>query len=271
MVNRSLRTKTTAQIFKHLETTLGVYSKADILDIKRRLGESYQPSTHIQTFTAEKRHLLEELRTAGQPLAESDSVDILQNCFGAEMQPCWTKFVTDHPRLQRQTAERLLSAIEKYVEDILPLTATKAHLGLQAVSTMFPPVPTIRSDLPKFEAWEDFQSKMAIYQVHMAAFNPHQSAQDVTNDLREENVSLKAQVHLLKAAQAKQDRNTKKGGPAISEFPTLPFCWTHGPCQHTSKECYAHRRATGHKDTATWSKQQGSQWRKTFEAKGWAC
>jgi hypothetical protein len=90
-----------------------------------------------------------------------------------------------------QTATCLLSAIETYIEDILPITATKANLGLQIVSTM----PTIRSNLPDVEEWEELQNKIGTYQLQTAALNPYQPAQDVTTNLKQ-----------LKAAKIIQER-----------------------------------------------------------------
>ena len=47
-----------------------------------------------------------------------------------------------------------------------------------------------------------------------------------------------------------------------------PFCWSHGPCQHTGLDCT--KPDPGHKENATWQSQMGSKWKAYFQGRGWS-
>ena len=48
---------------------------------------------------------------------------------------------------------------------------------------------------------------------------------------------------------------TKKNNTSKSQNQHHNYCWTHGSCAHTSKEC--NHKADGHKDDATFSNMLG--------------
>jgi hypothetical protein len=60
----------------------------------------------------------------------------------------------------------------------------------------------------------------------------------------------------------------KQAKSAPQPFSARPFCWSHGPCQHTGLDCT--KPAPGHQENATWQSQMGSKWKSYFQGRGWS-
>jgi hypothetical protein len=90
------------------------------------------------------------------------------------------------------------------------------------------------------------------------------------------------QLEVALAAQQAPGGKRKRGQRAAAQeeppiqvnmqlipFANRPFCWTHGPCQHTGKLCKG-PPLDARQQSATWRHQAGSKWKELFKSKGWS-
>jgi hypothetical protein len=233
-VGRSLHTRSLEYMFMDLRARLGILTKADVDHINIRLRMPYVFPENVLSFLSVKLNYFRDLAGPGalQPLPQSMKIDIIMSCFSDELMPCRIKFVSDYPVVANQTVENLCTAIVTFVNTVLPLTATRATLNMNAAAIHVSELDAIRLELA--------EARLAI------------------SEMRAASAAVKTP-----GGQAVPQRR-----PAISasDGPHVPFCWLHGPCHHLSKGCKG--KQPGHKDHATWTNQLASKWRDLWTSQG---
>ena len=205
---------------------VGTLSKADIKALYDRLKAPYVPGEHIEAFVAVRRDLFRQLAQAGDPLPPSLKNAFITECMSGpiDFTMCWVTYAKDFPAVAEQTVERLFTAIINHVNIVLPLTATRVDLHINA----------------------------AVVQNQV---------------LLEELKYIKAQLFALQAGPPAATKLAPTKGRSFTDGPTVPFCWTHGPCWHRG-DAPCTKPAQGHKPAATWSNQLGSPWKALWRSQG---
>ena len=245
--NRSIRTRSTEYICTQLKLEFGTLTAADIAYLEAKLKEPYQSGAPVPCFLAEWTANLNDLRRAGQPIADFAATTLLKACFDGirEFTKCWLQLMQTFPLVADRTVPRHCAAIIIFARDALPLLTAHSAIGMSAVT--------------------DQSAKMEIMQQKID--------------------KLEAQAALALAVQrAPPSRSTRKRGQqqvAALEVPPIKvnirlipfanrlFCWNHGPCQHVGNGCDGPPLDERTK-YATWRDQRGSKWRELFQSKGWS-
>ena len=241
-VNRSLRTRTLEYMINDIKERFGTLSRSDLDYFHTILVCAYVHPEDIDAFLAKKRTCLSDLALAGQPMAQSMAIDKIMSCFIApDMTACWTKFVQDVPLVANQTVALLCAAISTYVKTVLPLMATRTSLQMNIAAEW-------RSEIDALKA--DNAALRLAFATNAAPFTPL------------------AQKPVLRMPS----RDNRPQRFFVSDGPTAKFCFIHGPCGHTSKECFICKaqQISPAETAATWKKQAGSKWRHWWECKEWS-
>ena len=131
----SLNGRSLEYLCTSLMQQVGTLSKADIQNIYAELRTPYIPGEHIEAFVAVRRSRFRQLATANEALPTSLKITMIQDCMvTADFTPCWIHFARDFPLVADQTVERLFAAIVNHVNIVLPITATKTNLHINAVT-----------------------------------------------------------------------------------------------------------------------------------------
>jgi hypothetical protein len=220
----SLNARSLEFLCTSLQDQIGTLSKSDIKELYNRIKAPYVPGEHIEAFVAVRRDLFRQLAQAGEPLPPSLKNAFITECMNGSIDftMCWVTYAKDFPSVAEQTVERLFAAIINHVNIVLPLTATRSDLLINA------------------------------------AVQQNQS-------LMEELKEIKAQLCALQAGPPGRVFTTK--GRLFTDGPTVPFCWTHGPCWHRG-DSPCTKPASGHKPAATWTNQLGSPWKALWRSQG---
>ena len=239
-INRSIRTRTTQYICTELHVELGTLTGPDIAYLKERLKEPYQLEAPVPCFLAEWSANLNDLARAGQPIADLSAITLLQGCFVSirEFCKCWLQLLQTYPVVADRTVARYCAAIIIFARDSLPLLTAHSAIGMSAVTD-------------QSATLELMQQKIDRLEVALAA-------QQAPGGKRKRG----------QRAAAQEEPPTQVNMQLIP-FANRPFCWTHGPCQHSGKICKGPLLDARNK-TATWQNQMGSRWKELFKGKGWS-
>ena len=240
----SMRARSAEYIMTTLLATHGTLTKADIDLIMTRLKVPYTTSSDVASFIADWHVLLRDLRRAGQPLSQHQAIDTLQQCFGAEFDDCWVKFVQDFPVVVARTVALLGVAIIAFAKDVLPIRATQRAIGINQVTSQTAMLAQMQDELAEL--------RQALAVALALPVNRKRGATPAS---------------VITAAPVRAAR--QRGAPNNSTpFQDRLFCYTHGPCNtHIGTACKY--PDTDHKEMATWSNQMGSRWKQLFARKGW--
>ena len=226
-----------------LLATHGTLTKADIDLIMTRLKVPYTTSSDVVSFIADWHVLLRDLRRAGQPLSQHQAIDTLQQCFGAEFDDCWVKFVQDYPVVAARTVALLGVAIIAFAKDVLPIRATQRAIGINQVINQTAAVSQLQDQITKLE------QALAVERAARLAPGKKRGMSDIG----------------APPVRAARQRGVHNNNVALKD---RLFCYTHGPCNtHIGTEC--RYPDADHKELATWANQMGSKWKQLFTRKGW--
>ena len=245
LVNRSIRTRTTAYIFSTLNERLGTLTKEDLDYLMREINEPCPPSMSPEEFLASWQATLGDLDQAGQPLSQLMATDILQKCFGSEYTECWRTFVRLFPLPANRTVLRLCDAIANFARDELPLLGAQTAIGANMVVDL-------QGELKELRALVAQQAATMKQALAVKRVQPSRSVRKRGQQ----------QVAVL-------DEPPLKVSIRLTPFANRLFCYTHGPCQHMGKDCDGPPLDARNK-TATWQNQMGSKWKELFKSKGWS-
>ena len=149
------------------------------------------------------------------------------------------------PVVANRTVLRLCPAILKFGKDVLPLLKAQASIGINQVIALEEKLSVVTEKLQALEA----KHALAVKQTPAAPAAPsHRGKRGATT---------------TNGAVGKHAKS------APTPFSARPFCWSHGPCQHTGHGCTKPDRP-GHKEDATWQNQMGSKWNAYFQKRGWS-
>ena len=242
----SLVMRSTADIMNYWRAEYGTLTQADLAILMHQLSIKYDPSKALPAFVAQWNATLRDLTRAGQLLPSTLATQTLQACFGSEFDQCWVDFVKDVPVVANRTVLRLCPAILKFGKDVLPLLKAQASIGINQIIAMEEKLSVVTQQLHALEARHALAVKQAPA-VPAAAATPQLGKRSATTN---------------KGAAGKQAKS------APQPFSARPFCWSHGPCQHTGVDCT--KPDPGHKENATWQSQMGSKWKTYFQGRGWS-
>jgi hypothetical protein len=239
----SMRARSAEYIITTLLETHGTLTKADIDLIMTRLKVPYTTSSDVVSFIADWHVLLRDLRRAGQPLSQHQAIDTLQQCFGAEFDDCWVKFVQDYPVVAARTVALLSVAIIAFAKDVLPIRATQRAIGINQVINQTAAVSQLQDQIT------ELQQALAVERAARLAPGKKRGAPPAAD----------IGVPPVRAARQRHNNNV-----ALKD---RLFCYTHGPCTHIGTAFQS--PDIDHKEMATWANQMGSKWKQLFVRKGW--
>ena len=241
----SLVMRSTADIMNYWRAEYGTLTQADLAILMHQLSIKYDPSKALPAFVAQWNATLRDLTRAEQLLPSTLATQTLQACFGPEFDQCWVDFVKDVPVVANRTVLRLCPAILKFGKDVLPLLKAQASIGINQVIALEEKLSVVTEKLQALEA----KHALAVKQTPAAPAAPsHRGKRGATT---------------TNGAVGKHAKS------APTPFSARPFCWSHGPCQHTGHGCTKPDRP-GHKEDATWQNQMGSKWKAYFQKRGWS-
>jgi hypothetical protein len=228
----SLRSRTPEFIFSALETQLGVLTSADLDVLQIRLKKPYDRSVPVETFVATFQATLRALARAQQPISNNMAIGILQGCFNQEWTQCWVKFAADNAVVADRTVKLLCSAIVVFSRDALPILSAQQAIGISLAQDQSALIAVLRQEL------DDMKALMATKSLP----GPIQHNAPKANS---------------RARAAWRDMPLKDRS----------FCWSCGPCGHTSTDCRSAK--PGHQVAATYRNQMQSAWKAMFASRGW--
>ena len=209
------------------------------------LKEPYQSGAPAPCFLAEWTANLNDLRRAGQPIADFAATTLLKGCFDGirEFTKCWLQLMQTFPLVADRTVPRHCAAIIIFARDALPLLMAHSAIGMSTVTDQ-----SVKMEL--------MQQKMDRLEIALAAQVAQQAPPSRSDRKRGTTTAVGA---------VSKSTKTSSG---VSRFAARPFCWSHGPCKHKGIDCT--QPSTDHKTQATWNNQMGSQWREFFRSRGYS-
>ena len=224
-VGRSLHTRSLGYMFTDLRARLGTLTKADVDHINVRLRTPYVYPENVLSFLSVKLNYFRDLAGPGalQPLPQGMKIDIIMSCFSDELLPCRVKFVGDYPVVANQTVENLCAAIVVFVNTVLPLTATKNALNMNATAIHMSELEAIRLELA--------EARLVISEMRFA--------------------SAAVKTHGGQAVPQRRPAITAADGPHV------PFCWVMPPPQQSVQRQAARSQGPRHMVQSTCKQVEG--------------
>ena len=228
-------------IFTFLHKTYGNITSIDLEDNEKRMTKPYKEDLPFGVFVKQIEDAVEYAEAGGEPFTNEQVVSKAYNLLiksGVYALGCreWES---------KSTPEKTWNNLKKHFSKEYRLLRTQKSLG---TTDSFDRANKMQEILDSQEAFQQNTETILQDLANIAK---------TSNEEEESNKKLKSEMEECKKCVQKLQNDVKDIYQLLANFPkeakrsnsNRKYCWTHGSCFHSSKQCT--NKADGHKDEAT--------------------
>ena len=247
------------QLFQYLFKTYGNITAQGLVREKQSLlDHTYVHSDPLDLIFELVESYCDKAATFGCPETEEQKMHMTTiilmnaNIFADGLQD-WNK-KDDMLKTWDEFQEFFINYQELYKEARSSITTASAGFTPDhQANAVAPPEPDQSLALQEAQAWQAYLEEVSKQATATTAPSQANAATSISTEDMMTKILQQMETLTLKIAEVDKKGNDPKEnsgkGKGKSKDKFKKYCWTHGACAHTSKEC--NHKATGHKDDAT--------------------